>query len=785
MSEKDKSLLDSIKATTEKVTLGGIEYLTAIGTEVFARNAAEMKELGKAFPHPNTLLRTYVKPDGQSEYPQSEQDSLIISEPRSDLFELLTQFLDGEAIATEFNNKLFILSDAGMGKTSLLLMLKLRSLLVTLNPILEKVALKFWPNRFDSLLLKIDNDTISSIKEVENPAETNLLLDALDEDPVFWERLKSHQAKLTTNTLIKDEFVLQKAGLMKPTKLTSFEEILNERVREIFQAAKGFRRVVVSCRVQLFPESTRDTFRRQGFIEIGGFSVKRLHISPFSDKQVDEYLTKKYGALESNLKGRARRLTVTMNSLRFRPLLLSYLDYIIDSEEFQEDNTFLLYKTLVSAWLKREFNEKKEIPTIEFQDILSSLQYLAINLLEDNRQAFSLEEIRGLLTRHPNPLIQQLFNKVTDVLSTVEIGGRSLLTRNSNGRFFFAHRSIAEFLTVQILESRQVFSATRLTYSKRNSLQQRFIADGLKSGEIDKSKLQNLEFMELSFIDVDFSGAQLNGTKMLGCCLTLCDFSDTELKRTLFFKSDLDSANFSDCSAQYANFSGSNLTNSDLTNSDFRNAFLNGTNLTNATLNGCKLSLASYNRQTKWPSGFDYENCGAIGPNAILSEDTLEGHSLSGHILFGADLRNLELSVKRVRFAFYDSQTKWPVGFDFKNSYAIGPGTNIKNLRIENLDLFDCDLTDSTFSDSMLLGASFTNCHCLNTDFSGTTFSKVTFRNTLFKRAKFNESLMDNTAFVDCEFISCVFFRARFNSSVEFPKGFDPLAKGMTMVLTD
>lgn len=69
------------------------------------------------------------------------------------------------------HTQLFILSDAGMGKTSLLLMLKLAHLF------------SFWPKRYNCLLLKLGPDTLERLRAHPNKGDTVLLLDALDEDP--------------------------------------------------------------------------------------------------------------------------------------------------------------------------------------------------------------------------------------------------------------------------------------------------------------------------------------------------------------------------------------------------------------------------------------------------------------------------------------------------------------------------------------------------------------------------------------------------------------------------
>ena len=92
--------------------------------------------------------------------PQPIRDylNLILGEPEKGFKEQ-----DGRQV-------LFFLADAGMGKTALLVMLKLTHLT------------KFWPRGLRFELLKIGPTTLQEIQAIEDRPSTVLLLDALDED---------------------------------------------------------------------------------------------------------------------------------------------------------------------------------------------------------------------------------------------------------------------------------------------------------------------------------------------------------------------------------------------------------------------------------------------------------------------------------------------------------------------------------------------------------------------------------------------------------------------------
>ncbi len=87
-------------------------------------------------------------------------------------------FKEEERQIADGRNTLFILSDAGMGKSSFLMMLKLNH------------VLKLWPTDTEFVLHKLGESSIDFIKGIQGRHRTVLLLDALDEDPAAWGRHK-------------------------------------------------------------------------------------------------------------------------------------------------------------------------------------------------------------------------------------------------------------------------------------------------------------------------------------------------------------------------------------------------------------------------------------------------------------------------------------------------------------------------------------------------------------------------------------------------------------------
>jgi hypothetical protein len=204
--------------------------------EIRAERKQTLELLADTFGDPISLSKYYIEPDCQQVNPADySEDEAIVREP---IFRRIEAFLSGDAMRT--NNQLFILSDAGMGKTSALLMLKLAHLT------------SFWPRRYDCELLKLGRTTLQDISGIQSKRNTVLLLDALDEDPNAWGNIR-------------------------------------ERLTEILQASKPFRRVVITCRTQFF-EARHDPFNKRGQVEVSGYICPVVYASLFSDQQIESYL---------------------------------------------------------------------------------------------------------------------------------------------------------------------------------------------------------------------------------------------------------------------------------------------------------------------------------------------------------------------------------------------------------------------------------------------------------------------------------------------------------------
>lgn len=311
---------------------------------------------------------------------------------------LMREFID-KGLLTQSPVKYFILlSDTGMGKTAFLINLYIRYKTSSIKIGKPKYNIKFFPLG--------STDSLEKIKKLEDKTNTILLLDAFDEDIKAVADYKS-------------------------------------RMIEILDNVKEFRKVIFTCRTQFFPnkdEEPMDT-NDMTFGENYKHKIQKLYLSAFDDYDILKYLFKKFGFSLFNL-FKSYRLVKKSPSLMFRPMLLSYINDLIN-EKIYYNYTFEMYKVLIDKWIKREAMK----PAVSNRadrytaDLMRFSRTLAKNLYteREKREGYFIryDELQEMTTK-------QMFN--TSSMTFDDKTGRSLLNRNSVGQFKFAHKSLLEYL---------------------------------------------------------------------------------------------------------------------------------------------------------------------------------------------------------------------------------------------------------------------------------------------------------------------------------------------------
>lgn len=361
----------------------------------------ELDDINKImFGDPVELAKYYVEPDCQEMNPANlrVEDEMVTKQP---VMVKIDQFLKQPAFH-HGSNQLFILSDAGMGKSALLTMLKLMHLT------------RFWPQDRACVLRKLGRGSIDEIKDIKNQRKTILLLDSLDEDPRAYGRVRN-------------------------------------RLLDILKASQDFAKVIITCRTQFFPPSEKHELELPGQVCVAPYRCYSKYLSFFNNQKVYNYLSKRFPkrffGLLTNKKNieEAKNIIAKMGNLRCRPMLLSYIEDLMTlTSTAKYTSEYRIFDALLDSWLRREQTKK---PDIVVDDLYDACTILAVWMQMWQKRAISEDELDKLIGEI------SLIKKIKEI----EMKGRSLLNRNSDGDYRFSHFSIQEFCVAKFISKKPIF----------------------------------------------------------------------------------------------------------------------------------------------------------------------------------------------------------------------------------------------------------------------------------------------------------------------------------------
>lgn len=334
--------------------------------------------------------------------------------------DMIKKYLEDIFIESNSASPLYcVLGGSGMGKTSFLINI--------LIAYVKKYSLKSRP--YDIHLVNLAGENYrDKILEIENPKNTILLLDSLDENP---------QA------------------------VSDYEGFIQGLENDI----ESFHIVVLTCRTQFFPDEEHEPKesklkcygRRKGF-----YGYTRHYISPFSDDDVEMYLSKKYRFNPKKRKS-AKKILHQCTSFAHRPLLLSFMDMLIDAK--RDYGTVLdVYETLINKWLEREVSVSEN--SVYVKDVLMQLLQASAVKMYDNfplsGYCLNSDELNLLLEARGLSHLGQQFK------------GRSLLNRDAVGFWKFSHKSFLEFFLAKEYFENDNFRLDFLNLDVANGLYEDF-----------------------------------------------------------------------------------------------------------------------------------------------------------------------------------------------------------------------------------------------------------------------------------------------------------------------
>jgi len=460
-----------------------------------------------------------------------------------------------------------VLAGAGMGKTTFLINLYLKYMCKIFIFSEKKIELIPMGMSIDDLLKKIE--------KIENQRNTILLLDAFDE----------------SQDAVNDYTIT---------------------LKKILDNTKDFHKIVITCRRQFFPNEDESESCLYTSIPIAGadgfYKFTKMYLSPFDEKDIDNYLNKKYSIFSFSFKKKQRAKEIVNNSslLMVRPMLLSYIDDLIDTKQNYECS-FQIYETLIDKWIEREAQKVKFNPIEQgkFKEDLYKFSKLIAVYMYENK-----EKNAGFHIKYDE--IEKFAEDNSIELDKMDYTSRSLLNRGTD-EYKFAHKSILEyFLALEAPKNQNFLNKFNfIGMDQARKFLDEFaylkIQEAYKKINLDwkiKDKGRNLLKIKLSS---ELIRANLGNANLINANLGNVDLSDANLICANLICANLINANLINANLMYtklicANLSNANLSNADLSNADLSNANIRYANLSNTDLTDAYLSHAKYNNKTIFSS---------------------------------------------------------------------------------------------------------------------------------------------------------------------------------------
>lgn len=428
-----------VKGLTLPIVLGGFYKVI----KFILKKVSDTKDKKDLFPYYSSSIikdakKNYIRTKCQNIDPSNEinyKSSFAFSAKE----DLLNFFLK-RALKIENNDTQFylILGDSGMGKTTFMLnLLSIYNSIFSIHSKRKKIKLL-------PLGEKIE-DVYKEINKISTPSETVLLLDAFDEIPAL------------------------DGGNIMP------------RFYELIEMTKQFRVVVITCRTHFFSSEKEEPFelKIKKYNTDGNdyHTIRKMYISPFDEYDIKKYISKIYKFYERSKKKKAYQIVRNTNDLMVRPMLLSYIKELINSDTDNLNNSFDIYELLILSWFERESKKYEFDVRFDFRFNLIHFTYAIADFIYKNY------DTNGLFI----PLDEAVrISKLFEInLNEIEIKSRSLLNRNSVGHYKFSHKSFFEFFLAFL-------AFTERRYDKKNDKQVYTIKYDLKNFDFAKKFIEDI-----------------------------------------------------------------------------------------------------------------------------------------------------------------------------------------------------------------------------------------------------------------------------------------------------
>ena len=364
----------------------------------------------------NKKKRIYIETRFQDKSSQDEEDPEE-NKKTKDSKSLMKYYLNDILVKKNTNTFLYcVLAGSGMGKTTFAVNL--------LKQYINKYKEDTIP--YDIYLFNLSYNTIDDIRKSINIDDKKpsriLILDALDENKDANENYKQFNDEL-------EKFIME----------------------------YSFKAVIITCRTQFFDNEKEEPAKTTIIGDDSSDGHKYLerydkqYISVFNDKEIRKYIKEKFPCrlnFNNRIKRKkAKEIVEKSKSLMVRPLLLSYIDDLLDEKDADLSKITNIYKILIDKWLDREVQFwKTRDNSISFDELKGKLysfsEDLAYEMYKNRGLCISVEEMDKFL-------VEKLF------IDNYEYKRRSLVNRDASGNIKFAHKSFLEyFLAKQMFEGK-------------------------------------------------------------------------------------------------------------------------------------------------------------------------------------------------------------------------------------------------------------------------------------------------------------------------------------------
>jgi len=330
---------------------------------------------------------------------------------------------------------LFVLGESGVGKTTFL----------------QKTFVDYAQTNppYDLAFVYASEHTLAQIESIQNPQNTILFIDALDEDRAFRQDTEAQKK--------------------------AFQELFRE---------KQFFQIIFSCRTQFFEN------QKQEFIHILSDTnhravAFRLELKGFTDIQVREFSFKnfpnKHAKIMKLVKNDIKKDEV--KDIFKNPFLLNHIENIIDQIQGNEIE-FELYTLLIDYWVKEEATLAQKDADTYKQVIAAFSEDLALHLYQNKNQRLDKTE---------------LYQKAeTWNLGKVEARTNSFLKRSQDNIYAFAHQSIYEYFLAVLWYKQKIDSFKDFPELAQLFCTQKRYLDAKKNRkyEYEKKAFENGYFIE-------------------------------------------------------------------------------------------------------------------------------------------------------------------------------------------------------------------------------------------------------------------------------------------------